>query len=84
MELLSTHYGEFIQGAWIPFPRNQRKYAGVGLQKTHGRFEICPFCGNPVGGKRETSTINVCISCGTPLIVTKFIQVKKAEKEVNQ
>ena len=84
MDKLSQHYGEFRRGTWIPFPQGMRKHEGKTLLKVQGKFTDCPFCGHPVGGTRRTSEINTCRSCGTPMIVTKFAEIKKAEKEVNQ
>lgn len=71
----SKRYGEFKRGVWIPFLKGVRKHTGKTLRKCFDKFSNCPFCGHPVGGLRDTSTINICASCKTPMIVTKFVEV---------
>lgn len=73
----SKHYGEFKNGVWVSYPVGIRKYKDTVLLKTQGTFATCPFCGDTMGGIRDTSTINVCRVCGTPSIVTKFMEIHK-------
>jgi tRNA(Ile2) C34 agmatinyltransferase TiaS len=72
--------GYFREGVFIKLKPNQRRFENTTLTKIYRHFQMCPMCGNNMGGSRVTSTMNRCQSCGQVTVVTLF---KETDRKVD-
>ena len=73
--------GYFKDGTFVKLKPHQRRFENTTLTKVYSTFEFCPICGGPIGGRRDTSQLNRCRTCGRVTVVTMFNEIPKRKDD---